>query len=179
MQQSPHHQSVQSRHQSIAQNIPPSSKHSAPSYPHPHRPHGPQPIDHNKDLIKHYASQRSEVTITPTPPPVSRAQSQSSSHTLPQMSIPQFAPDLAMAAAATSSMKEKERPYETPSSSVSSSSLRGDANYRNDSMSHNIQTVPQPPLNFPQPYGFPARSNSPGSTPPMQKEPRPTHYRRI
>merc|ERR1719266_1066829 len=100
------------------------------SYPHPHRPpHGlSQSADPNNDLIQHYASQRSEVTITPTPPPPPK--SQSSSHTLPQMSIPQFAPDLAIAAAASAPNKDKERHYETSSGTVSSSSAwRGDSNY--------------------------------------------------
>ena len=182
MQQNPHHQSVPSRHQSIAQNMSPSSKYSIPSYPHPHRPHGlPQSADPNNELIQHYASQRSEVTITPTPPPASK--SQSSSHTLPQMSIPQFAPDLAIAAATPAPIKDKERQYETSSGAVSSSSAwRGDANYGNGPRPHISSSMTHQSPNIPTHYGHPLRPLSPGPIPPPQRQPHPSHqsqYRRM
>ena len=188
MQQIPHHQSVQPRHQNIAQNMSPSSKYPVPSYPHPHRPppHGVQPLDHNNKLIQHYASQRSEVTITPTPPPSSSSQAQTSSHTLPQMSIPQFAPDLAIAAATTAPapLRDKDRHYEGSSGGVSSSSpWRGEQNYGSGGRPHNSPpTMPQPPPNFSKHYGHPQRPPSPGPLLPPSKQPHQSHpsqYRRM
>ena len=180
MHQNPHHQSVPSRHQSIAQNMSPSSRYSVAPYANSHRPHPPpnHPNDQNKELIQHYASQRSEVTITPTPPPPStRPQNQSLSHTLPQMSIPQFAPDMAIAAANSAPpVKEKGRSFETSSAAVSSSSpWRGEPNYGNGVRHH-------PQSSTSQHYEHPARSRSPHHIQPPQNKPNstyPSQYRRM
>ena len=159
----------------------PSSKYNLPSYPQ--RLHGASSSDRNNDLIQHYASQRSEVTITPTPPPSSRAQSQNSSHTLPQMSIPQFAPDLAIAAATAAPVQDKGRHFDSGSSGVSSSSTwRGEPNYGSSVKPHNPQPMPQQPPNFSKHYAHPQRPHSPGHIPPPPKLPHQTHqsqYRRM
>ena len=181
MHQNPHHQSVPSRHQSIAQNMTPSSRYSDIPYANPHRSHPPSnnTNDQNKELIQHYSSQRSEVTITPTPPPPStRPQNQSLSHTLPQMSIPQFAPDMAIAAASSaSSMKEKSRHYDSSSAAVSSSSAwRGDTSYGNGVRHHQQSSASQH-------YEHPSRSRSPPhQVQPSQSKPNPSYpsqYRRM
>ena len=181
MHQNPHHQSVPSRHQSIAQNMTQSSRYSVTPYTTPHRSHpsNNHTNDQNKELIQHYSSQRSEVTITPTPPPPStRTQNPNLSHTLPQMSIPQFAPDMAMVASNSAPpIKEKGRHFDNSPSTVSSSSAwRGEPTYGNGIRHH-------PQSNASQHYEHPARPRSPHQLQPSPNKPNSSYpssqYRRM
>ena len=181
MHQNPHHQSVPSRHQSIAQNMTQSSRYSVTPYTTPHRSHpsNNHTNDQNKELIQHYSSQRSEVTITPTPPPPStRTQNPNLSHTLPQMSIPQFAPDMAMVASNSAPpIKEKGRHFDNSPSTVSSSSAwRGEPTYGNG-IRHNPQS------NASQHYEHLARPRSPHQLQPSPNKPNSSYpssqYRRM
>ena len=188
VQQITHHQPIQSRHQNMAQNMSPTcSKYPLSSYPRPsspQRPHGiMQPLDHNNDLIHHYASQRSEVTITPTPAPSTTAHvHKSSNHTLPQMNIPQFAPDLAIAAATAAPLRDKGRHYVDTSSGVSSSSSwRGDQIYGSGGRPHQSPPSMSQHPHVSNHYGHPPRPNSPGPpiAPSKQSHGTPSHFRRM
>ena len=190
-QQITHHPPTQSRHQSIAQNMSPAlSKYPLSSYPGrpsspPQRPHGAMQLAaQNNELIHHYASQRSEVTITPTPaPPPSTAQmNKPPRHTLPQMNIPQFAPDLAIAAATAAPLRDNGRHYGDTSSGVSSStSYRGDQRYGSNGRPHQSPPPISQPPHVSNHYGHPPRSNSPGPPIPPSKQSygTPSHFRRM